>query len=69
MEMDFGMYKDAPLCHMFNVALQKSIKHSCATRITAKPTFIGVPALTYSGLWSKFLGAPLKATQVLVLCK
>jgi len=36
---------------------------TCAARIIANPTFIGVYALIYLGLWSSFLGAPLK------LCK
>jgi hypothetical protein len=33
-------------------ALKNSTKHSCATRIIIKPTFIGVLTPTYSRLWS-----------------
>jgi hypothetical protein len=46
--------------HVQCSALQKSAKHSCDVKIIANPTSISVPTLTYSSLWSQFLGAPLK---------
>jgi hypothetical protein len=46
--------------HVQCSTLQKSTKHSCATRVIANPTSIGVLALTYSRLWSQFLNALLK---------
>ncbi len=44
--------KCPPTSHVQYLTLQKSTKHSCATRIITKPTSIGVLALTYLGLWS-----------------
>jgi hypothetical protein len=51
-EMEFGIYKDAPYvtCSMFHIA--KIHQHYCAAKIIANPTSIGVLALTYSRLWS-----------------
>jgi hypothetical protein len=52
--------KCPPTSHVQCFDLQKSTKHSYAIGIITKPTFIGVPASTYSRLWFQFLGAPLK---------
>jgi hypothetical protein len=41
-----------PTSHVLCSMLQKSTKHSCATKIITLLTSIGVLALTYSGLWS-----------------
>jgi hypothetical protein len=49
-----------PTSHVQCSTLQKSTKHSCATKIITVSTSIGVLALIYLGLWSRFLGAPLK---------
>jgi hypothetical protein len=48
------------MSHVHFFTLQKSTKHSCAVRIVVNPISINVFASIYSGLWSQFLGAPLK---------
>jgi len=40
------------MLHVQCSTLQKSTKHFCVTRIITKPTYVGVPTLTYSGLWA-----------------
>jgi hypothetical protein len=52
--------KCPPMSHVQCYALQKSTKHSCASRIMTKSTSIGVLTSTYSRLWFQFLGGPLK---------
>jgi hypothetical protein len=60
MEMEFGIvYTNAPpMSHVQSSTLQKTTKHSCATRIIT--TSIGVPPPTYLGLWYQFPSAHVK---------